>query len=229
MENILGLEVRREIYNFIDKNPGLYQNEISRQMSIPKSTLRYHFKCLKKLGLIETKSEGKCKQIYTAGKMSTQDKQILGLLRQETSCKIILYLLLGVTCSQMDLSKELEMHPTTIEFHLKKLLYMDIIEPAPIKNGVVQRLKRGYFMDRKPITSEIIYRLKSEEIWHAIRNLIITQKSSLPNNSIIRLMVSKVENRDPSKDLPKRINSANGAVDSIIETIFEIFPHPYHA
>ena len=47
-KNILKLEIRRKIYDFVDKNPGLHVREISRRMDIPINTLIYHIKYLKK-------------------------------------------------------------------------------------------------------------------------------------------------------------------------------------
>ena len=37
-KNILDLEKRMEIYKFISKNPGIYQNEISRKLDISKTS-----------------------------------------------------------------------------------------------------------------------------------------------------------------------------------------------
>jgi len=56
-KNILKLEIRRKIYDFVDKNPGLHVREISRRMDIPINTLIYHIKYLKKLDVTAPRHE----------------------------------------------------------------------------------------------------------------------------------------------------------------------------
>jgi len=51
-KNILELELRRNIYDFILKNPGFHLRGLSRKLKIPKSTLLHHLKILKKRELI---------------------------------------------------------------------------------------------------------------------------------------------------------------------------------
>ena len=52
-EEILKLESRKLIYNYILEHPGLHFRELSRELKIPKSTLEYHLSYLKKLELIK--------------------------------------------------------------------------------------------------------------------------------------------------------------------------------
>ena len=61
-DEILKLETRREIYNFILEYPGLHLREISRRTNIPLGSLGYYIKSLKKYGLIETKKDQKYNQ-----------------------------------------------------------------------------------------------------------------------------------------------------------------------
>ena len=92
-KNILKLKARQEIYDFINKNPGLHQREISRRMNIPKTTLAYHIKFLKKLSLIDENEAGNSKYYCITKKMGTKEKQILSLFRRKNPCRIFLYLI----------------------------------------------------------------------------------------------------------------------------------------
>lgn len=88
--NIFDLEQRRRIYNFILKNPGLHQREISRQMNIPFSTLRYHLKYLEKQNLLSLKNfEGNYKY-FVNYKINQKEKELLNILRKEIPRRIIL-------------------------------------------------------------------------------------------------------------------------------------------
>ena len=129
-QNILQLEIRQKIYRYISKNPGIHLREISRQMTIPKSTLKYHLKYLYKKGLITTKSEKRYKRYYIINKLGTKEKEILNLLRQKVTRDILLYLMFYIVSSEIELSKVLEKHPATIDFHLKKIKNLGIIKLA---------------------------------------------------------------------------------------------------
>ena len=150
--NILDLKSRRDIYQFISKNPGLYISEISKRMNISRSALRHHLRYLLKLNLILTKVDKKDKRLYACDQIGVKDKELLSLLRQEVPFKIIMYLFLPGFCSKTELSKELNVHPSTIQFHLKKLLDMGVIKPIEVIDGKFvsyQRHKPVVF--KKPI------------------------------------------------------------------------------
>jgi predicted transcriptional regulator len=115
-KNILKLEKRKKIYDFIDKNPGLNIREISRKLNIPLTSLIYHLNYLKKLNLIIERQEGKYKKIFISYKIGADDKKILGLLRNKNSSKILLYLFLYLSCSQIEISRELNI--PHLQFHI---------------------------------------------------------------------------------------------------------------
>jgi len=188
-EQLLSYKTRREIYAFIDINPGLNLRELSRKMNIPRSTIRYHLKHFKKHGIIEIKSEGQYKKIYSINKVGNYDKQILSLLRQRIPCQIFLYFLFNLIISKKDISVELEISPTTTNYHIKKFLDMDIIEEvSSVKGRLLPYNRDGYkdiFFKRKPIGREIFYRRKNQKIIDDLYRILITYKNSLPNKDLI--------------------------------------------
>jgi DNA-binding transcriptional ArsR family regulator len=135
-KNILKLEARKKINDFILQYPGLNLIEISRKLSIPKSTLEYHLKYLKKQGLIITSSEGSYTRFYNAEKISCKEKKILNLLQEKIPRKIILLLLMYPEYfSQINLSKYLKIRPAAVSYHLNKLVELGIIEKIRITNS----------------------------------------------------------------------------------------------
>ena len=154
------LETRKEIHNFILKNPGLCLDELSKKLNISKSTLNYHLNYLKKLKVTIGKSNGKDIRFYIASKVENEDKSIINMLRQEIPFKIIAYLLLNPNSSQVEICKFLKKHPTTIAFHLEKLLNIDVVEEKlsgdevnyKVKNeegifGLLEKYKDSFFED----------------------------------------------------------------------------------
>ena len=234
-ENILALEIRREIYHFICENPGLHIREISRRMDIPKSTLIHHIRYLKKQGIVKERLEGSAKQIFAAEKIGVKEKQILNLLRQKTPRRIFLYLIFSVTCSQIELSKELELHPTTVTYHLKKMMDIDIIEEAPVRNGYIYpytgpktKLRK---IERKPIGREVFYRRKSQEIINITYNILIKYKQSLEDKKIIDdyivFLNNYEENRPPKSQI--KYKSLDGAMKDVLDVVENLFKPPFCA
>jgi len=137
----LELETRQEIHNYILKNPGLCLNEISRKLKISKSTLNYHLNYLKKLGVIIAKSTNRYVRFYIVNKVGNGDKKIINIIRQDIPFKIIAYLLLNPNSSQIEISKFLKKHPTTIAFHLEKLANIDVVTGKPRGNEINYKIK----------------------------------------------------------------------------------------
>ena len=221
--NILILETRREIYNFILRYPGIHLREISRRLTIPFSTLMYHLRFLEKRELIKEKTEGRYNRYYITEKIGRREKEILSTLRKDTPRTIILYLLVHIYSSQIDISGSLKKHPTTIEFHLKKLLDLNIIEPVQPVNGKIYRDFNPKIIECEPIGKEKIYVLTDP---NAIYDILTTYKHSLFEDIESNLILDYLDFF--TADLPERLPSPKHWEDLAIETFFEIFPHPYH-
>ena len=138
-EKLLDLEIRRNIYNHISNYPGMHIRELSRKMDVPKTTLLYHLNHLKTKGLIVEKNEGSRLCYFDRNKLGTIDKEIFALLRKRVIRNILLVLAYHRTCTQADIVRHLKTdcnikkHPTTIAFHLDKLIEMGVVEC--ISNG----------------------------------------------------------------------------------------------
>ena len=219
-------ETRKTIYHFIQKYPGLHIRELNRRLHTPKSTLNYHLLYLIKKGHLIAKPEGRYIRFYASNGIGIKEQEILHFLRIDTSRRIILLIIANICCSQIELSKKLEKKPKTIEFHLKKLLEKNVIEPAPYTNGVIQTsFKNSNVVERKPIGNEIIYRLKDPGL---VVNVVLQNKKKLFDKdiSIIIDYLSYVL----SDGMPKKIKFKKGAIEERIwEILFDICPHPYHA
>jgi len=139
---------------------GNAENEISKRTNIPKSTLIHHLKVLEKQNLIKTCASKGFKRYYPINGMGTKEKELVNLLREDTTREILFYIFYVKGCSISDISYELEKSPATILFHLRKLLKADIIIPMKSENGeVVLTLGEKHFV-RKTVNNEIIYKIK---------------------------------------------------------------------
>lgn len=183
-KNILNLAIRHKIYIYIKKNAGLHLSKISKNLSIPRTTLIHHLRYLEDCDLIDKKREGKYLRYYSKESFGTFEKKLLSLLRQEIPCNIILIIYMYLAVSRVHISRILEIQPTTVDFHFKKLIDADIIEPAPVgKDGVYFYKKK--ILKRKPKTKEIIYRFKDV---HQIDKILIAHKDSFKDVKLIKMI-----------------------------------------
>jgi len=136
-EELLKLEIRRQVYQFILKYPGFHFRELSRKLKIPKTTLAFHLNLLEKRGFIVFKSEDRYSRFYVTKNFGRLEKKVIHILRQETPRNIVLYIGWLASASQAELSRELELTAKTIEKHLKRLVAIGIVEPIPLENGVM--------------------------------------------------------------------------------------------
>jgi len=226
--DILELETRRKIFNFILNNPGLHLREVSRRINIPRATLRYHLGYLKKQDLIIEETVKKSyMRYYCRNKVSTDDKKILTFLRQKTTRDILLYYLCFIVASRLELSNNLEKKSTTIAFHLKKLLEADIIEPAPVGKNVIHRIKSPRVIVRSPVGREMIYRLKNPKM---VYDAFISYQYNIIDNASTKI-IAEALNRFYIEGLykNKKIKKFESAIDSIEELLYDIIPPPFCA
>lgn len=204
-EEILTLEIRRKIFNYILDYPGLHFRELCRQLQIPKSTLSYHLNYLQKRGLLIAKSVGGYLRYYAQQKVSNFDKQVLNLLRQEIPRDLIIYIRLNPDSSRKEICREFGKGLSTIHFQLNKLM----------KIGILDRIQHK---------KEIKYRIWDDK---SIDKILIQYKKSLLSNVVIQYVdwVGYVH----SDMLLYWAIKLNKSTDGVIKGLLEIFPHPYHA
>lgn len=126
-EEALELESRRKIYEQIQHVPGIHLREISRRLNVPMGVIEYHLRYLEHHELIVSRKEGRYKRYFIVGKLGSEDKQLLGLLRQQMPRHILMHLLLHPNTSHKKLRKVLKISASTLSFHLSKLLDTELI------------------------------------------------------------------------------------------------------
>jgi DNA-binding transcriptional ArsR family regulator len=225
---LFNLEIRRKIYIYIKDNPGLHLHELARKLNISYHNLRYHLRYLEKNDMIVIKTSDSYSRVYSK-QIGMLDKELLNIIRQKTPRNILLSFCYSAVCSQKELSIDLEKHPTTIEYHLKKLINLDIIEPAVVKDGVVYtNLLDCLNVDKAPDKNEVLYRLKKPGL---VLKMFYTYKDSLDKDKIFRICFEKYV-RDHallSKTKKKwQVKGIDHYIDMYVDIFFDVFPHPYH-
>jgi DNA-binding MarR family transcriptional regulator len=223
-EELTKLGPRRNIYQYVLNYPGLHLRQLARDLGMSYSTIKYHLDYLIKNDLIVQKTESKYLRYYVKDKVGTDEKTLILLLRKKVSREMLVLFLFHLCASQSELSKRIGVHPTTIEYHLKKLLEADIIEHAPIKDGLIPFHEHPRFLKRKPEGNEVIFRLKNPRF---IYNSLIKYKKSLSDSKLIEEIIELFD-WAISGEQPEIVLSSKYFDDNFIDTFYDIFPHPYH-
>lgn len=186
----------------------MHLRKICRELKIPKTTLNYHLIFLEKRDLIFIKSEKGYHRYYVAETVGNRDKEILSLIRQSIPRKIILFLFLYPENSRGAISSELDKPPTTVSYHLTKLIDLDII-------------------CRHHVAHKIVYKIKNQKTMYEL--LIKYEKSLLLDDMMAKYLLNWVKYVIPD-GVPIRSGiDGSSDVDEIYEYLLEIFPHPYHS
>jgi len=140
---ILNNDKRKEIYDFIVKNPGTYFNKILRELNFSNHIVVWHLSMLLKFDFISKKILEN-HEIYFDTTTELEDLSSTYFTTKEKSQKIIKFLKknsLGIT--KTNLSQELNMHMNTLAKYLNLLENYNVIVKKKIDN------KNLYFLSEK--------------------------------------------------------------------------------
>jgi predicted transcriptional regulator/chitodextrinase len=142
-ENVLDHFTRGKIYGYILANPGDHYNSIQQAVNVPNGSFAYHISVLEKEGFIKSTRIGMNRCFFPA-EMRIPSQE--GTLRASQRL-IVERILEEPGISQKDIAAYLGVSSSTINYHIKDLLELGVVETE--RKGM--RLK--YFINRDLIAS----------------------------------------------------------------------------
>ena len=145
-EEILAVKTRKDLYEFVRKNPGFHLREVSRALNLSITLADYHLRFLEKHELIMSAMDGEYKRFYprsTPGQadirpaLTELEKQILAFLRQPVPLRVIDFLMEREAATHKEMLEHVPVSPSTLSHHLKKMQAAGLIDRAEPK-------ERGY-------------------------------------------------------------------------------------
>jgi predicted transcriptional regulator len=127
MKDSLELEIRRKIYDLIGKNPGLHLSKIAELLDIRKSLIEYHLLYMEKSEVITSTKDTGYTRYYVVGEIGSREKRFLSVMRQETPLRIVLFLVKNTNARHKEILEQFHIAPSTLSYHLKKLIDNEII------------------------------------------------------------------------------------------------------
>lgn len=150
-EKILEVVVRRKIYEIVKTSAGCHFREIERRSGLSTGSVQYHLTYLARHNLIKEEKKNNSVR-YFPKNFNTGNKRLLSLLRQKSIRHIILSILLQNNCNHEEIVRQVQLSPSTVSWHLKKLEKEAII--SAVKNG--RKTFYKILIDKEEITALLI-------------------------------------------------------------------------
>lgn len=118
------LEMRNEIYQLVEKNPGLYLTKIAEMLHLSVQLADYHLLQMERSKeIIAVKNKGEYyRRYYTVYQHIQNDElKILYLLGNKISLEIVLYLIKHHTLRQKELAEYIGISRSRLSYHLMNL------------------------------------------------------------------------------------------------------------
>ena len=145
-EDILAVQTRKDLYDFVRRNPGFHLRELARALNLSITLADYHLRFLERHDLITSSMDGEYKRFYprsTPGladphpALTAADRQVLGFLRQPVPLRVMNFLMEREDATHKMILEQVPVSPSTLSHHLKKMQAAGIIDRAESKD-------RGY-------------------------------------------------------------------------------------
>ncbi|MDW0149585.1 MAG: ArsR family transcriptional regulator [Nitrososphaeraceae archaeon] len=120
--------IQDKIVKCVNEIPGIRYRELLRITGISNGVLSYHLNLLDNSGKIRVNRVNNRVTRYFSYDVSLHETYLIGLLRQETSRKIIMYILEKGTCGFNDIIIHTRKVPSTISWHMARLKAANIVK-----------------------------------------------------------------------------------------------------
>ena len=108
--------------------PGIRYKELSRLTGLCNGVLSYYLKLLDNTGRVKINRINNRVTRYYSNDVSDEESTILGILRQNTTRKILIYILENGPCGFTNIVEYTNKVPSTVSWHLTKLKDANLIK-----------------------------------------------------------------------------------------------------
>jgi len=135
--NLTGM--RNDIYEYVKHNPGEHFSSIMYEFDTSPSSITYHLNLLEKGGRVISHKDSKFKRYYAnvdgvfgGGELrdcigGQEYKEIVSALKGDRAVRIVRYIMEHPGCTQKEISKDIGINPSTVNWHMNKLKASKIV------------------------------------------------------------------------------------------------------
>ncbi len=140
--DILRIQIRKDIYNYILKKPGININEIKNEFNLGSNQVLWHLRALNDFEFIRMVKIGNQKALFGFNFDKTHTNAVFHLRNEKIQEIIKLLITSNVPVKPTKISKKLNIHYNTVKKYLIILLKFDLISKV---NG---NKKKGYNLNK---------------------------------------------------------------------------------
>jgi predicted transcriptional regulator len=148
----------------------LHLSKIAEILGMRISLVEYHLFYLEKNQLIVPVSESGYSRYYVKGEVGTEDKKVLGLLRQNVPLRIMLLLLKCDSSQHKEILQNLDVAPSTLSYHLKKLVTCGVVAVQSYGE------EKGYSVINKEMVTRLLIRYKPYSLIDSFKDVWVDLK-----------------------------------------------------
>lgn len=128
IKDLFGNQNRKNIFEYVSKNPGCTIAEVSENLRINRGSVKYHIAKLNSKSIITTVKTGKFIRLFkNPGIFDNHDKVIVSYLKNETSRMLLLGILENPGITNQDLAESFNLDKSTVHYYLDKFQNSEII------------------------------------------------------------------------------------------------------
>jgi predicted transcriptional regulator len=127
-------DVRRMVKRHIESHPGVYFNQLTRDLDIATGQAQYHVRRLCRAGTVDSEDVRGQTHYFPAG-YDPWERRTVALLRRETARSIIVTALEEEEPSAVELTEELDVARSTVSWHVSTLVDADVVEKVYDQQG----------------------------------------------------------------------------------------------
>lgn len=125
--DLLDNEVRAELVELVEENPGLSQGELCEAVDAGWGNTTYHLQRLEQAGFLRSEKQGHHRRFYRAGEVESEQIEALGVLKNENANKIARYLVEEPGCNQKQVCEALDISPSLAHKWISRLEDNDLV------------------------------------------------------------------------------------------------------
>lgn len=140
---------RREIFTYIEKNPGAHFSRIRRDLGYAPGTFQHHLSVLESDGWITSHKESRYKRYFVNGNRYQKliagytYKQRFAALANETTRSFVTYVKDHPGATQKQVAARLNIHASTVNWHANRLKQAGILTPERVGKEVRYHVDSG--------------------------------------------------------------------------------------
>lgn len=127
MDEVLNLENRRRIYQYVSSHPGTYLREMERELGLQTGVLSYHLDYMERRQVLRVDDDGYRKRYFPADRFHLRDRRTISVLMQPMPRHIVMHILIHGRSTFNQLLAEVECAKSTLSYHLRRMVVREIL------------------------------------------------------------------------------------------------------